>query len=52
MLVAWLSVLVAFVGVLLFVVAKEKLSEVGRIMFFVALFIALWVTGQRTIHIP
>jgi Na+/phosphate symporter len=52
MLIAWLAALVAIVGLVVFLAAKEKAAEIGRIMFFVGLLLCVWVAGQRTIHIP
>jgi Na+/phosphate symporter len=48
MLVATIPIIVLIVGVLMYALsANPKLSEIGRIMFFCGLFVALLVLGHE-----
>ncbi len=45
-----LPLLVAVVGVLIYALATNaKLSEIGRLMFFVGLFFCVWVASGRVL---
>lgn len=49
MLIAWFSIIVAVIGLLIYVLAgKAEVKEIGRIMFFCGLLVALFAFGGRT----
>ncbi len=48
MLIATIPLLVAVVGLLMYVLASNpKVSEIGRLMFFAGLFVTLLFMGDR-----
>lgn len=47
--IIYLSLLVALVGLLMYVLCKEKLSEIGHIMFFCGLLAFLLQVKPQTI---
>jgi Na+/phosphate symporter len=54
MIIAWLAVLVAIVGALLYALSSNaKVAEMGRILFFVGALAAVLAAGAKTtVHIP
>lgn len=53
MTVSILAVIVGVLGALVYALsANPKLQEIGRIMFFCGLFVALWLFGGMKITIP
>jgi Na+/phosphate symporter len=54
MLIAWLAVVVAIAGALLYALSSNaKVAEMGRILFFAGVLVTLFAAGGKTtIHIP
>ena len=51
MIVAWFPALLAVVGALAYGLGSAKISELGRIMFFVGLFVLALHTAHLTLRI-
>ncbi len=51
MLIAIAPLLFAVVGVLLFALCKDKLSEIGRLTFFVGLLWLVYTLATKTVHL-
>jgi Na+/phosphate symporter len=52
MLIAWASLLVAIVGLLIYAFAKDaKLSEAGRLLFFCGAFWFVYALAGKTLRI-
>lgn len=53
MLISWVDLLIAVVGLLLYVLAANpKLQEVGKLTYFAGLLATCLLLGAKTIHIP
>ncbi len=53
MLVAWLALVVALLGLVLYMVATNaKAAELGRIMFFAGLLVTLFGLARHLVHVP
>lgn len=52
MLISLFAIIVAVVGLLLYVLASNpKLSEIGRIMFFCGALVTTWALGGRGVRL-
>lgn len=53
MVIAWVVVLVALVGLVMYVLpGNGERKEIGRLMFFAGLLVALFMMGGRTVRLP
>lgn len=53
MIIAWIAVVVALVGVLAYALsANAKIAEIGRIAFFVGLFWTVASLAKQVVHLP
>lgn len=53
MITAWIPLIVAIIGLLVyFVSTNAKVSEVGRIIFFAGVFFTVMHLAGRSVHIP
>lgn len=52
MLITWVPLLVAIIGLIMYLACKDKLVRVGEILFFCGVLVTLLAMGARTIHIP
>lgn len=53
MLISWVVLLVALVGLLMWVLSNNpKVSEIGKVMFFCGLLVTCLVLGGKTVKIP
>ena len=52
MLVAYLPIVIAIIGLLLWALTEGKLSEAGRLLFFAGVLAACLTLAGRTVRIP